>query len=183
MTLKVFTFNLGIKNDFKNSSLKLTFQTSTAPFILVQAVHAVQAFFFSCFPDLRRTECGLVQQPRCWVLPSLSSQEHAVVFLGLSSAAAQTVNARCQMRDCLHSSLSTGGNGVIGLKTWTLFESFVGIFIDFILIIYLLVYFSPVSWPLAVFRYAEASAPSHLLLWMLKRVHLCVYRVYTVCIL
>lgn len=105
--------------------------------------------FFSFFPDLRQTECGLVQQPRCWVLPSLSSQEHAVVFLGLLSAAAQTVNARYQMRDCLHSSLSTGGNGVIGLKTWTLFESFVGIFIDFILIIYLLVYFSPVSWPLA----------------------------------
>lgn len=108
------------------------------------------SFFFFIFsrPQTDRV-WGLVQQPRCWVLPSLSSQEHAVVFLGLSSAAAQTVNARCQMRDCLHSSLSTGGNGVIGLKTWTLFESFVGIFIDFILIIYLLVYFSPASWPLA----------------------------------
>lgn len=72
---------------------------------------------------------GLARRPRRWLSPSLSSHKRTVVLRSLSSPA-QTVNICCQMRDCLRSPApGTRGNGIIGLKTWTLFDCFVGIFI------------------------------------------------------
>lgn len=77
---------------------------------------------------------GRVQQPQLWVLSSLSCQKWTVVLLSLSSLP-QTLNACCQMRDCLRSEAAgTRGNGIIGLKLKPSLNPLLGIFIDLSLI-------------------------------------------------